>query len=269
MLATSTSDTVTLPSEQTHEITRTSRLERVVLVVLSVLYLASATGFALVTPYGEVPDEYAHLLYIEHIVRFGELPKITKVPYSYDAFHPPLYYLVGAITVATGRTIAGTSLDKVLAPRVRVNPDYQPVTVPTPFLHPPEERWPRTVYVLRGISILMGLGVILLTYATARVLVPPPAPAIVPLLAASFAALIPQANFMRGGISNENGATLVAALIIWLLAQHIMRAHDIRRVFWIGVALGLGLLTKLSVIPLFLPALWVLWVRGQGRWRQF
>src|SRR5262249_31527971 len=33
------------------------------------------------------------------------------------------------------------------------------------------------------------------------------------------------------------------------------------RVLWLGVAFGLAFLTKLTVVPLILPALWVLWIR--------
>jgi 4-amino-4-deoxy-L-arabinose transferase-like glycosyltransferase len=271
MLATATPDSLTLQQVpvQPAVSVRARRIERAALATLCLLYLICASLFAIVTPYGEAPDEHGHLLYIEHMVRYGQLPEIKSYHYGYDAFHPPLYYLVGATSVATGRVVVGTSLEKVLAPQVRDNPNHQAVAEPAVFLHPPEERWPLTAYALRGISILMGLGVIVLTYATARVLVPHPAPGIVPLLAAAFAALIPQANFIRASIANENGATLVAALIIWLLALHITRPHTQELVFWIGVALGLGLLTKLSVAPLFLPAIWVLWVRSEGRWRRF
>ena len=54
------------------------RIERIAVVGLVILYLASAYGFAVVTPYGESPDEYSHLLYIEHIVRYNTFPAIQK-----------------------------------------------------------------------------------------------------------------------------------------------------------------------------------------------
>src|SRR5687767_978931 len=119
MIATSTSDTVALPSEQADKAVRIGRIERVVLAILSVLYLVSATGFALVTPYGEAPDEHAHLLYVEHLVRYGTFPEIKAIPFSYEAYQPPLYYLIGAGLVTTGRVITGKSLDKPLAPPAR------------------------------------------------------------------------------------------------------------------------------------------------------
>jgi hypothetical protein len=121
---------------------------------------------------------------------------------------------------------------------------------------------------LRFLSAAMGLGVVLLTYATARALVPHPAPAFVPLAATAFAALIPEANFIRASVSNENLADLVGAWIIWLLVLHVMQPYSERRILWIGVALGIALLTKLSVSLLFLPALWVIWVRRDASGRR-
>jgi hypothetical protein len=111
------------------------------------------------------------------------------------------------------------------------------------------------------LSILTGLGVVLLTYATARALVPAPSPAVVPLTATAFAALIPQANFIRASVTNGNLADLIGAWIIWLLVLHLTRPYSTPRVIWLGVAFGLGLLTKLSVALFLLPILWVLWLR--------
>ncbi|HKP51849.1 MAG TPA: hypothetical protein VJ183_04265 [Chloroflexia bacterium] len=243
------------------------RRERVALLALIALYLASAYGFAVVTPYGEAPDEFSHLAYIEHIVNFGKVPDITPSSYTYESFEPPLYYLVAAFAVATGRTLTSKDLRAPLAPPVYVRPNRQPGIDLAVLLHPPEDRWPFTVYMLRFYSVLLGLGLIVLTYATARAIVPWPAPAIVPLSATAFAALIPQANFIRASISNENLADLISAFVVWLLSLHLMRPHSDKRIFWIGVAFGLALVSKLSVLPLALPALWVLWVRRQrGRW---
>ncbi len=89
-----------------------------------------------------------------------------------------------------------------------------------------------------------------------------------PLLAAAFCALIPQANAIRASVSNENMADLAGALLIWLLTLHLTRPYSRWRVVWIGIALALGALSKLIVIPFVLPALWVIWLRrhhGQDR----
>jgi 4-amino-4-deoxy-L-arabinose transferase-like glycosyltransferase len=239
-----------------------SRAERLGLGAIVVLYLIATVGFAVATPYGEAPDEHSHLLYTQHLLQFGTLPEIRPLPYSGEAIQPPLYYAVGAALVLAARRVVGDPQPTAdLAPFLSANPKAQTGESQAQMLHPPEQRWPPGAYLLRGYSILLGLGAALLTYRAVRVLVPPPAPATAALGAAAFAALLPQANFIRASISNENLAALLGAWIIWLLARHLTQPHNKWRVVALGVALGLGLLTKLSVAPLLLPVLWILWLR--------
>jgi len=238
--------------------------------VLVALYLSAAVGFALVTPYGEAPDEFGHLQYIEHLVRYGTLPGIVKNPYSHEAVQPPLYYIAGAVVVLTGRGILNeVPRTAPLTPPIQSNPAWPPPGHSNMvLLHPTAQRWLLWPLVLRGCSILLGVGVILLTYLTARVLVPSPAPATVPLIATAFAALIPQANFIRASVSNENLADLVGAWILLLLSMYIARPYRRSRLLWLGVVYGLGILTKLTLAPLaglILPVLWARRPRGEGR----
>ncbi|HEX9990456.1 MAG TPA: hypothetical protein VGE45_18500 [Chloroflexia bacterium] len=242
-------------------------VERGALLALVVLYLAASCGFALVTPYPEAPDEYGHLQYVEHIVRFGTLPTIARESYTYEALQAPLYYMVGAGFISVGRVVSGQKLNSLLTPWPQLNPDFKEGVTYAVMIHPPEDRWAFWVYALRAYSIVLGTGVVILTYATARVLVPWPAPAAVPIMSAAFAALIPQANFIRGSISNENMASLAGALLLWLLALHLARPYHSRRALWIGAALGLGLLSKVIIVALVPVVLWTLWVKCAGQLR--
>ncbi|MFL5735273.1 MAG: ArnT family glycosyltransferase [Chloroflexia bacterium] len=256
--------TITEPAvEVTGRQSGAKRIERLALWGLVALSVASSCGFALVTPYGEAPDEPSHFLYIDWLVRFGTLPFIGKDPYTVDSFHPPLYYTLGAAMPFTVRKITGAQMEKPLGPFLYNNDRFRADGMwgYNRMLHPANERWPVWPYTLRVLSILMGVGVVLLTYATTRALVPAPASAVAPLTATAFAALIPQANFIRASISNENLAALMGAVIIWLLVLHLTRPHSTRRVVLIGAAYGLALLTKLSLAPFLLPILWVLWLR--------
>jgi hypothetical protein len=254
---------------QVERVPRSQRVERAALLALVVLYLAASCGFAIVTPYPEAPDEYGHLQYIEHIVRFGTLPTIARESYTYEALQAPLYYLIGAAFVGAGKGVSGQKLNALLTPWPQSNPAFEAGLSHAVMIHPPEDRWAFWVYALRAYSIVLGIGVVLLTYATARVLVPWPAPATVPLISAAFAALIPQANFIRGSISNENMASLTGALLLWLLALHLARPYHPRRALWIGVALGLGLLSKVIIVALVPVVLWTLWIKCAGQFRVF
>src|SRR5206468_2735462 len=177
---------------------------------------------------------YAHVMYIESLVRFHKLPDIGPHYYSYESFQPPLYYMLGAAMVVTWRSLTGNRRpDELLAPRVQANPVFSNTSQKTQyqaFLHPGAVRWPLWPYALRVVSILMGLGVVLLTYTTARALVPAPAPPLIPIVATAFVALIPQANFVRASVSNENLADLIAAWIVWLLVLHLSQPYSRRRV---------------------------------------
>ena len=243
------------------------RPERIVLAVLAGLYLFIAAGFALATPYGEAPDENAHLLYTEYMVRFGSLPPIGAHFYTNEAVQPPLYYALNAAIVLTGRALDGNWASTArIAPYLRGNPKlWQGVPGPYPVhLHPPAERWPFWPYVLRVVSIAYGLAVILLTYATARMLVPPPAGGAVALTATAFAALLPQANFIRASITNENLADFLAAAMVFVIVAELSKPASGKRRILFAVLYGLGLLTKLSLAPLLLPAIAVFWVRCTG-----
>lgn len=240
--------------------------ERAALWLLVALYLICAVGFAAVTPYGEAPDEPNHLRYIEYLERFHAMPEIALGNYTGEAFQPPLYYMLGASIVVVARKATGyPSREAQLTPPLRQRSNDIEVSGKLAFFeHPPGERWLFWPYVLRAPSILMGLGVVLLTYATARALVPRPASSTVPLVATAFAALIPQANSIRASISNENLAELVGAWIMWMLVLHLNKPASKRRIVWLGIALGLAFITKISVTLLLLPVLWVLWVRRES-----
>ena len=248
----------------------TMRAERAVVLALAIVYLIIVSGFALATPYGEAPDEALHLRYIEFMDRHHEFPLIGPGAITVSSFHPPLYYLIGAGVVSVSRALTGyPSLQTRLGPVQRERlPEETGLGGPfARFVHPPEERWLPWPYILRILSILMGLGVVLLTYATARALLPPPAPGFVPIVATAFAALIPQANSIRASISNGNLADLIGAWIVLLLVQHIVGQYSRRRVIWLGVAFGLAFLTKFSLVLLCLPIMWALWIRRGGTMR--
>src|SRR5437762_2675433 len=131
----------------------TQRSERVALYVLVALYLACACGFALATPYGEAPDEFAHLSYTENIVRFHKLPDISEQAYSFESFQPPLYYAIGAAMVISGRAIINSSRQgEIIAPRPDGNPAFQDSRFKRRFevlRHLPADRWAFWPYALR------------------------------------------------------------------------------------------------------------------------
>lgn len=247
-----------------------TRREKRALSLLLLIYLLLAIGYDVATPYGEAPDEPSHMGYLEYLVVNGALPPIQADAPTTEAFQPPLYYLIGAGVVLTAKALGVPWKDEPLTPDLRGNVDARNGVDPKAmlYLHPQEERWPPWPYLLRTLSIVAGLGFVLLTYATARTLVPAPASSTVALLSAAFAAFIPQSTYIHVNLSNEPLTDLIAAWIVWLLVRHLFLQYKGSRVVWLGVALGLGMLTKFSIAPMVVPALWVLWIRREGSARR-
>jgi hypothetical protein len=198
------------------------------LLVIST-YLVFGFGFAMLTPDWQNPDEPAHYnfirqldgtmrlpvlqtndydqVYVEEIVRRGFPPELDIGPLRYENHQPPLYYLLSL----------------------------------------PVHRLSRNELLpLRLFSLLLGTGLIVLAYATGRTVVPDRP--LFPCCAAAFMALLPQHTAMMASINNDSLAGLLMALILWLaLRERLRLSTGCPERALLGLAVGLGLLTKLTV----------------------
>jgi hypothetical protein len=120
-------------------------------------------------------------------------------------------------------------------------------------VHSSYEEWPYrgavwAAHLCRFLSVLMGAGTVLCTYAIARRLFPHPtwlAPA-----AAALNALIPQYVFISASINNDVPATLLSAICLWLLVCIVQDGASTKRLCALGIVLGLAALTKLNALVL-------------------
>jgi 4-amino-4-deoxy-L-arabinose transferase-like glycosyltransferase len=217
------------------------------------LYLILSIFYSLAIPVGEAPDEPAHVDYVQILLRTGQLPTIPvgSARFSYEAEQPPLYYLmqVGWIGLLWHNSN--------LLPSLEGNPDFS-FAKETPYnvyLHdyPIQDAVP--VYLMRFLSILVGLGTLTLIWLAAREAWPDaPEPA---LLALGFAALLPGFTFTSATVTNDTMAALTGAGVLYLLLRAFRRGLDLRLAALTGLVLGLGLLSKRSLlvfIPLMLLA---------------
>jgi 4-amino-4-deoxy-L-arabinose transferase-like glycosyltransferase len=236
-------------------------------------YLLLSLGWLVWTPALEAADESTHLQYALHIAQAGELPVVRGTakglglqPWDEEtqAFHPPLYYAaVAGLTHLLGRADTIASL--------RVNGNLgQTALGPSSalqYLHGYDERAPwgpgfRVLQTLRGATVLVGLLVVLLTFALGRRAFPGD-PALAGL-AALLVASVPRFVHEVASVHNE---TLVAALahlaLFVLVAARPAGAPGPGRALLLGLVVGLALLTKLTglmLLPLvalgcLLPAL--------------
>lgn len=238
--------------------------------ILVLVYLIVGTLYAIYTPDWQAPDEPAHYNYVRQL-ESGQFPIIEPGDYDqdyqslvisskfdsqysiegfqYEDYQPPLYYLLQAPIFSL--------TDGLLRP-------------------------------MRLLSVFLGAGVVVFAYLITRQLFP--GQSWLALIAAAFVAFLPQHVAMLAAVNNDSLAELIIAALLFLLINLIIdnRSHgrfppnsgsrSLRKpmisnrqnaVFIIlGILLGLGFLTKLTVyimIPLIgLVLIWLNW----GNWRK-
>ncbi len=203
------------------------QLSLLLLLILS--YLAFGFGFALLTPNWQNPDEPAHYNYIRHLRETGQLPVLHPEDYNqafleksvrqgfppdlgieslrYEHHQPPLYYLLALPLHHLNRG------------------DLLP---------------------LRLFSLLLGSGVLILTYLIGRTALPENH--LASCSAVAFVALLPQHTAMMASVNNDVLAEVLMALALLLALRerlHLSTGRPERAL--LGITVGLCFLTKLTV----------------------
>jgi len=234
------------------------------------LFILLALAYSLVVPFGEPTDEPAHYNYIRYLRDHRRLPvqspDLADNPVD-EGHHPPGYYAF--VALLTGWAPYGPY-------PLHTNP-YLPEGREDPqlvqqFLREPRARfpWPGPIWaahLARLVSIALSALSVAATYHVAREAAPG-APAVA-WLAAGCHAFLPQFLYMSGAINNDNGATLLGALMTWQMLR-LLRAPDARGFAGLGALLGLGVLTKVSLLAMAPAIGWtVAWAayHHAGTWR--
>lgn len=181
---------------------RASPLGTVLLVAIIGLYLGIGTLYATLTPLWQVPDEPAHYNYVrslaegkglpvlepgdydqeylERLTSEGFPPHLSIEPLRYENHQPPLYYIVAA-----------------------------PIYV----------LFDGDVLPLRMLSVLLGVGLLIIAFNTVRAVFPKEQH--LALMVAGFIAFIPQHVAMTAGVNNDTAAGLVVGSTLWALAIYV------------------------------------------------
>lgn len=247
-------------------------MTRQLLALICALYVALASTYSVVTPIFEASDELWHYPMVHVLANNGlNLPvqnPSVPTPWRQEGSQPPLYYLIAAVLTAP---IDTSDLDSVR----RINP-HADIGLVLPdgnfnmIVHRPDAEafpWRGTVlavHVARFLSVLLGLGTVIVTYCLAYQLFPDK-PAI-RLLAASLNAFLPMFLFISGSVNNDNLSTLLGNLLTLLIVLLLKRERvpHWRDYALIGAAAGMGLLSKLNIgflIPLVALALLIVALR--------
>lgn len=232
--------------------------QSVPLLLILLAYLFVGGLYAIYTPDWQAPDEPAHYNYVRQLAH-GRLPVmepgdydqdyIEKLvfeskfdpqyaiePLTYEDWQPPLYYLLQTPVFLT----SGGSL-----------------------------------LALRLFSLILGAGVVALAYGVGQRLLPQRE--WLAWTTAVFVAFLPQHVAIMAAVNNDSLAELLIAGILFVLVGFVggmirdkaeAFSHERRRLFLLGVLLGLGFLTKGTVYPLALIVGLVLVWRFWGEWHR-
>jgi hypothetical protein len=210
--------------------------------IILLIYLGAGVLYAVMTPNWQAPDEPAHYNYIRHFATEKNFPELVVGCYDqvylsqltsrrfpaelsisnicYEFHQPPLYYLL-----ATPLFILGDG----------------------------------SLIGLRLLSVVLGGGVIVLAFFIVRAAIPEKVAVAYGTMA--LVAFVPMHVAILASVNNDVLAELILAALLFLLTRRLLSTpvvslkHDI----WLGLLLGLGLVTKTTVyiiLPLVAVALW-------------
>ncbi len=219
-----------------------------ILVGLVVLHLVVAGLFSAVNPLAEAPDEADHWAYVVYLAKERRLPIGPKVTQSK---HPPFYHATAALVA----DLLGDPSFEFL----RANPD---IRIPPPprgpfnfFIHTAQEKWPwrdgpLAFHIARLWSVFLSTGTLLAAYGIARNAFPA-LPGLA-LFTVGVLAFLPTFAFIGGAVSNDGTTAFFGATALWG-GFRLYRCRKWQAGWWTSVALGLGVLTKVSVVAIWLP----------------
>jgi hypothetical protein len=206
-----------------------------------------------VTPLFEAPDEIWHYAYVRWLAEGHGLPALDSDASGahQEVAQPPLYYLVASL-------LSRPFPDDDLAAVRRHNPNFgyqAPGTVPdnkNMLIHTGREAWPwrgtaLTVHVTRLTSWFFGMVTVVAawglgteTFRTRRG----------GLLTAALVAFHPQFVFLSSVVNNDAAGAALATTALWLAARMVRRGAGWRSAATAGLVAGLGIISKVSVLPI-------------------
>jgi 4-amino-4-deoxy-L-arabinose transferase-like glycosyltransferase len=238
-------------------------------LVCAVVALLNATAWSLLTPPFHVPDENAHVGYVQYFAQTGELPehKPDVLPYSQeerrvlDALnhegaigHPNDHPIRTQAQDLALRQVEDAKRDRTGPGTVETasnNPPLYYGVQALPYWASPSARLLDRLVLMRLLSALMAAGTVLAIFLFLREVFP--GSSWVWPTGALAAAFQPMFGFIGGGVNSDNLLFLVSACLFLFVARAFNRGLDPRSGALIGAAVAAGLLTKFQFAGL-LPA---------------
>jgi len=200
-------------------------LERLLFWIIVLVYIVVATLFAANTPDWQAPDEPAHYNYVAQIAASGCCPVIEMGDWQQD-YQSDL----------TRRRFAPDRLDDL--PTIQYQ-DHQPPLYYS-IASVSYQLFDGDLFAVRMTSVLMGIVVIISTYAIGREVFP--ARPQLGLAAMAFVAFLPQHIAVMSSVTNDALSQMVISLIILSLVRYLK--HTGVTAWGLGFWIGVGFVTK-------------------------
>jgi hypothetical protein len=246
------------------------RLARWGIVAILLAFVILALAYSIVNPLHEATDELRHFRFVRFVASTGRLPVQGQEECRSQSHHPPLFYALGALAtfwIDTGKEICYTPAENPFwAYRYwEVSQDNK-----NQYLHGADESFPwhgeaLAVHIVRAINVLIGAGVVWLTWATARVIWP--GRASIAFGAAALVAFNPMFLYMSGGINNDVIAAFSGAAVVYTCIRLLDAPEQLgwRWGLAFGALYGLALMSKFNLAPIIvLIAATIAWAAWQN-----
>ncbi len=253
-------------------------------LILVCMFVLLGVIYSLATPVLEASDEFKHYPYVQYVQNHHELPVLDPdlcrespdaCPWLQDGGQPPAYYALMAVATSWIDTSDLSSLLWRNKHAFIGNPSQ--VCNKNLIIHRPEQEqfpWSGSVlaiHLIRFLTLSFGAGTAIVTYLLSRDLFPG-RPALA-LGAMALTALNPMLLFVSASVNNDAMAAFVGSLGL-LLVVRIPKLRSRKRpneqwswsLVLLGAVVGLGVLTKLSLLALLPMALLVIAV---CTWREY
>lgn len=260
------------PSKQGEKSEERSARRGIAAILLAFVILAMA--YSIINPLHEATDELRHYRFVRVIATTGRLPVQGQEPCRSQSHHPPLFYALAALPtfwIDTGRDLCYTPpINPFWAYRYwEVGRDNK-----NQYLHGADEAFPwhgeaLAVHIMRAVNVLIGAGVVLLTWATARVMWPKRTA--MALGATAFVAFNPMFLYMSGGINNDIIAAFSGAAVVYACVRLLAEPRSLSWRWGVifGALYGLALMSKFNLAPVIAlmaaSAAWAAWQLALGR----
>jgi len=221
---------------------------------LIALHLLLTVAYSVIVPLGEAPDETDHWSYVVYLAEHKQLPVGPKPTQSK---HPPLYHIGAALVALPAKPTFGF---------LRANPDIQIPPVPGVsnfFIHTAQESWPwrdgaLAFHLARLWSVLLSTATVAAAYGLMQSAFPTQGAWV--LATTGVLALIPEFSMIGGALNNDNAAAFFGTLSLWGAIAIYRARGKLAAGWWLPIALGCGLLSKVSTLALWpTAALAILW----------